>query len=102
MTEPPIPLAEPNRAEALERLALTGWRMVQERDAITRIFTFGSFTQAFGFMTMAALYAEKWGHHPEWSNVYKTVEVTLTTHSLGGLSHLDFKLAHKMNELSGQ
>jgi 4a-hydroxytetrahydrobiopterin dehydratase len=80
---------------------LTGWSEVQGRDAITRKFVFKDFNQAFGFMTRAALVAEKMDHHPEWFNVYKTVEVTLSTHDAGGLTELDVKLAETMNALSG-
>ena len=61
----------------------------------------GYFNEAFGFMTRAALVAEKMDHHPEWFNVYKTVEVTLSTHDAGGLTELDVKLAEAMNEIAG-
>ena len=65
---------------------LSGWSEVSGRDAITRKFVFKDFNQAFGFMTRAALVAEKMDHHPEWFNVYKTVEVTLSTHDAGGVT----------------
>ncbi|SLN29846.1 4a-hydroxytetrahydrobiopterin dehydratase [Pseudooctadecabacter jejudonensis] len=65
-----------------------------------KTFTFKNFVEAFGWMTSAAIEAEKLNHHPEWSNVYKTVEVTLTTHDTGGLSDLDLKLAQKMDALA--
>jgi 4a-hydroxytetrahydrobiopterin dehydratase len=80
---------------------LTGWADVSGRDAIARKFTFKDFNQAFGFMTRAALIAEKMDHHPEWFNVYKTVEVTLSTHDAGGVTELDVKLAGEMDKLSG-
>jgi 4a-hydroxytetrahydrobiopterin dehydratase len=80
---------------------LTGWSEVPGRDAITRKFVFKDFNQAFGFMTRAAMVAEKMDHHPEWFNVYKTVEVTLSTHDAGGLTGLDIKLAEAMNALAG-
>ena len=80
---------------------LTGWSEAQGRDAITKKFVFADFNAAFGFMTRAALVAEKMDHHPEWFNVYKTVEVTLSTHDAGGLTDLDVKLATTMNELAG-
>jgi 4a-hydroxytetrahydrobiopterin dehydratase len=67
------------RKSALARLK--GWREVAGRDAITRKFVFKDFNEAFGFMVRAALVAEKLDHHPEWSNVYKTVDVTLSTHT---------------------
>lgn len=78
---------------------LSGWSDVSGRDAITRKFTFKDFNQAFGFMTRAALIAEKMDHHPEWFNVYKTVEVTLSTHDSGGVTDLDIKLAAEMDKL---
>jgi len=87
------------RKVALGQLA--GWSEVTGRDAITKKFVFRDFNQAFGFMTRAALIAEKLDHHPEWFNVYKTVEVTLSTHDAGGLTELDVKLAEAMNKLAG-
>ena len=87
------------RKAALARLS--GWSEVSGRDAITRKFTFKDFNQAFGFMTRAALVAEKMDHHPEWFNVYKTVEVTLATHDAGGVTELDVKLAEAMDKLAG-
>ncbi|MCT8159106.1 4a-hydroxytetrahydrobiopterin dehydratase [Pseudoruegeria sp. SHC-113] len=94
-------LADPARAEALTALTATGWAHDETRDAISKSFVFKNFVEAFGFMTRSALFAEKWNHHPEWFNVYKTVEVTLTTHDAGGLSELDVKLARKMDALAG-
>lgn len=82
-------------------LAATGWETVQGRDAVKKTFVFKNFVEAFGFMTQAAIWAEKLNHHPEWSNVYKTVEVTLTTHDVDGLSDLDAQLAAKMDSLAG-
>jgi 4a-hydroxytetrahydrobiopterin dehydratase len=87
------------RTAALAKLA--GWSEVKGRDAITRKFVFKDFNEAFGFMTRAALVAEKMDHHPEWFNVYKNVEVTLSTHDAGGLTDLDVKLAEAMNRLAG-
>ncbi len=87
------------RKSALGRL--NGWREVSGRDAITKKFVFKDFNEAFGFMARAALVAEKLDHHPEWSNVYKTVEVTLSTHDAGGLTELDIKLAETMDKLAG-
>jgi 4a-hydroxytetrahydrobiopterin dehydratase len=86
------------RKRALGRLH--GWSEVKGRDAITRKFTFEDFNEAFGFMTRAALVAEKMDHHPEWSNVYKNVEVTLSTHDAGGLTELDVALAEAMDKLA--
>jgi 4a-hydroxytetrahydrobiopterin dehydratase len=86
------------RKAALARLP--GWSEVKGRDAISRKFVFQDFSQAFGFMTRAALVAEKLDHHPEWFNVYKNVEVTLSTHDAGGLTELDVKLAEAMDRLA--
>jgi len=77
---------------------LKGWSVVKGRDAISKKFVFADFNQAFGFMTRAALVAEKLDHHPEWFNVYKTVEVTLSTHDAGGLTERDVKLAEAMDK----
>ena len=79
---------------------LSGWSDVAGRDAIAKKFVFKDFNQAFGFMTRAALVAEKMDHHPEWFNVYKTVEVTLATHDAGGLTELDVKLAEAMDRIA--
>ena len=92
-------LTGPARKDALG--TLKGWSEVPGRDAITKTFVFKDFNQAFGFMARAALIAEKMDHHPEWSNVYKTVEVTLSTHDAGGLTELDVKLATEMDRLAG-
>jgi 4a-hydroxytetrahydrobiopterin dehydratase len=87
------------RTAALARLA--GWKDVSGRDAITKTFAFADFNAAFGFMTRSALVAEKMDHHPEWSNVYKTVQVTLSTHDAGGLTALDIALAEAMDRIAG-
>ena len=73
--------------------ALAGWREVEGRDAIAKTFRFPDFNLAWGFMSRVALRAEKLDHHPEWSNVYGTVDITLTTHDCGGLSQRDIALA---------
>jgi 4a-hydroxytetrahydrobiopterin dehydratase len=80
---------------------LHGWADVSGRDAIRKKFEFEDFNQAFGFMTRAALVAEKMNHHPEWFNVYNKVEVTLATHDAGGLTELDVKLAEAMERIAG-
>jgi 4a-hydroxytetrahydrobiopterin dehydratase len=90
---------------AARKAALAGlgaWREVDGRDAITRKFVFADFNQAFGFMTRVALIAEKMDHHPEWFNVYKTVEVTLSTHDAGGLTEKDVTLAKAMDSLAAK
>jgi len=79
--------------------ALPEWRMVDGRDAITREFRFRDFSAAFGFMARVALLAEKQDHHPEWSNVWNRVEITLSTHDAGGLSRRDIKLAQAIDGL---
>ncbi|WP_159587583.1 4a-hydroxytetrahydrobiopterin dehydratase [Chelativorans xinjiangense] len=81
---------------------LEGWSLARDGAAIERRFVFANFNEAFGFMTRAALAAEKLDHHPEWSNVYKTVDVTLTTHDAGGLTELDVKLAKRMNAFAAR
>jgi len=73
------------------------WRNVDNRDAIQRNFKFGDFNEAFGFMSRCALAAEKLDHHPEWSNVYNRVNVTLATHDCGGVSERDIELAEFMD-----
>jgi 4a-hydroxytetrahydrobiopterin dehydratase len=93
-------LSDTGRDTILKPLLDEGWAMVDGRDAITRTYDFGSFVAAMGWMTMVGIWAEKWNHHPEWSNVYGRVTVTLITHDVGGLSALDAKLARKMNQLA--
>ena len=81
---------------------LEGWREVAGRDAIFKKFTFADFNEAFGFMTRVAMVAEKMDHHPEWSNVYKNVEVTLSTHDAGGVTEKDIALAKTMNAFASR
>jgi 4a-hydroxytetrahydrobiopterin dehydratase len=88
------------RETILEPLLKSGWYYLSDRDAITKKFIFLNFVEAFGWMCKAAIEAEKLNHHPEWSNIYKTVEVTLTTHDVDGLSDLDITLAAKLDSLS--
>ncbi|MEM7319647.1 MAG: 4a-hydroxytetrahydrobiopterin dehydratase [Pseudomonadota bacterium] len=83
----------------MEPLFANGWAMVEGRDAIAKTYVFDSFVDAFGWMTRAAIWSEKWNHHPEWKNIYRTVEVVLSTHDVDGLSSLDAKLARKMDSL---
>jgi 4a-hydroxytetrahydrobiopterin dehydratase len=92
-------LTDEERAAALSEL--DGWSMVEGREAISKRFEFRNFNQAFGFMSRVAMQAEKLDHHPEWFNVYKTVDVTLATHDAGGLTGLDVKLAKFMNGAAG-
>ena len=92
-------LSDTGRETVLAPLLANGWEMTEGRDAIKKTFKFEDFTEAFSWMTRAAMWAEKWDHHPEWFNVYNTVEVTLSTHDVGGLSSLDAKLARKFDAI---
>jgi 4a-hydroxytetrahydrobiopterin dehydratase len=89
-------------ARKSELAGVPGWAEVQGREAIARTFVFKDFNEAFGFMTRAALVAEKRDHHPEWRNVYKTVEVVLATHDAGGVTERDIGLAKAMNAIAAQ
>ncbi len=80
---------------------LDGWIRVDGRDAITKTYKFGDFNAAFAFMTRAALKAEQMNHHPEWFNVYSTVDVTLATHDAGGVTELDVEMAKFMDAAAG-
>jgi 4a-hydroxytetrahydrobiopterin dehydratase len=91
-------LSGDTRKAALAKLK--GWSEAQGRDAIAKKFVFDDFNEAFGFMTRAALVAEKLDHHPEWFNVYKTVEVTLSTHDAGGVTERDVELAAAMDQIA--
>ena len=97
----PARLDDTARAAALAALEPSGWSLTDGREAITRTFRFKDFSAAFGWMTHAAMVAEKLDHHPEWANVYNRVEVTLTTHDAGGLTELDVELARAMDALAG-
>lgn len=79
---------------------IPGWTAEPSRDAITKTFVFADFVQAFGFMSQVALVAERMDHHPEWSNVYKTVNVLLTTHDANGLTGKDVELARSMDRIA--
>lgn len=93
-------LSTEQRRARLPDLEKTGWGSVEGRDAIRKVFRFANFIEAFGFMSRAALWAEKLDHHPEWTNVYRTVDVTLTTHSAGGLTERDLRLAARLDALA--
>ena len=92
-------LSDSQLSEALN--GLPEWTMVEGRSAIERTFVFKNFIEAFGFMSQAALIAEKMNHHPEWSNVYHRVVIDLTTHDCGGVSTKDFELAAVVNAFVG-
>jgi 4a-hydroxytetrahydrobiopterin dehydratase len=81
---------------------LTGWSAADGRDAIEKSYRFADFKQAFGFMASVALKAEQMDHHPEWFNVYATVNVLLATHDAGGVTGLDLELARYMDDVAGR
>jgi 4a-hydroxytetrahydrobiopterin dehydratase len=91
-------LDEPTRASLAG--TLPGWRLAEGRDALHRAFRFRDFSEAWAFMSRVALLAEAQNHHPEWSNVYSRVEITLTTHDAGGLSERDLTLAKAIDALA--
>jgi 4a-hydroxytetrahydrobiopterin dehydratase len=82
--------------------SLNDWSLVEGREAIQKSFIFSNFVEAFGWMTKVALVAEKLDHHPEWFNVYKTVDVTLTTHDADGLTQKDVELAKAMDRMASR
>lgn len=93
------PLTPEEISTALAEVA--SWELADDGKSIRRVFTFRNFSEAFGFMSRVALAAEKMDHHPDWTNVYRTVDVRLNTHDAGGLTELDFKLAKTMNRIAG-
>jgi 4a-hydroxytetrahydrobiopterin dehydratase len=93
-------LSTEGRTAQLPPLAETGWAAVSGKDAIRKIWKFKSFSEAWAFMARAALAAEKLNHHPDWTNVYNVVDVTLTTHSAKGLTQLDIDLARAMDRFA--
>lgn len=96
-----MPVPQLNEAERSEALAaLPEWRLRADGLAIERQFQFRDFSEAFAFMARVALIAEKHDHHPEWSNVYNRVAITLTTHDAGGLSERDVKMARAIDRLA--
>ncbi|WP_303976952.1 4a-hydroxytetrahydrobiopterin dehydratase [Dongia mobilis] len=90
-------LTETERRDALA--GLPGWQTAEWKDAIQRSFRFKNFIEAWGFMSKVALLAEAQDHHPEWSNVYNRVEITLITHDCKGLSARDVRLAQDIDKL---
>lgn len=92
-------LTDEQRAALLP--VLPDWQRVENRDALSRAFRFGDFSEAFAFMTRVALVAEHMDHHPEWFNVYNRVEITLSTHDCGGLSMLDIDMAKAIDAIHG-
>ena len=94
-------LTQADRATALPPLGDTGWHAVPDRDAIRKVWKFTNFSEAWAFMSRAALKAEALNHHPEWRNTYNVVDVTLSTHDCHGLSALDLQLAAAMDGYAG-
>ena len=84
---------------ALGEIQTQGWTTDPERKSICKSFKFRNFSEAFGWMAQAAMAAEKLNHHPDWSNSYNRVDVCLTTHSAGGISELDLRLARRMDKI---
>ena len=80
---------------------LEGWQTINGRDAIAKSFRFKDFGEAFAFMTRIAIEADKTNHHPEWSNVHNTVDITLSSHDVGGVSERDLKLARFIDSVMG-
>lgn len=96
-----MPIPRLNEADiAVALTALPGWSLREDGEAIHRAFTFADFSEAFAFMTRVALHAEKADHHPEWSNVWNRVAITLTTHDAGGLSARDVAMAKAIDAIA--
>ena len=95
-----MPTKIPADARDVAMAGLPGWKARPERDAIQKSFIFQNFSECWGFMSRAALLAEKMDHHPEWFNVYKQVDVTLSTHDAGGLTELDVRMAAAMDAMA--
>jgi 4a-hydroxytetrahydrobiopterin dehydratase len=91
-------LKDTDRSSAITELKM--WQDEKERNAISRSFKFKNFNEAFAFMTRVAMESEKTNHHPEWSNVYNTVDITLTSHDVGGISERDLKMARYIDALT--
>ncbi|OUS09117.1 4a-hydroxytetrahydrobiopterin dehydratase [Rhodobacterales bacterium 52_120_T64] len=94
-------LTEVERAEFLPALQSAGWTLQTDRDALAKTFEFKNFVEAFGWMSRVAIWAEKMNHHPEWFNVYRTIDVLLTSHDADGFTMRDVKMARKMDQLAG-
>jgi len=93
-------LSNEERAAALQVLQTSGWAHEAGRDALSKSFKFKDFITAWAWMSAVAMVSEKMNHHPEWSNIYNRVEVTLTTHDANGLTQLDLDLARKMDAIA--
>ena len=84
----------------LTRLLEVDWKLLSDRNAISKTYKFKNFNEAFAFMTIVAIFSDKINHHPEWFNVYSRVDVVLTTHDLNGVSELDITLAEHMDNFA--
>ena len=87
------------KKESLTELALSGWEFLEETESIKKVFMFENFIEAFSWMTSAAIISEKMNHHPELFNVFRKVEITLSTHDAGGITPLDVELAKKLDNI---
>ena len=85
--------------EGIDDLIKNGWKKSKDGNAITKTFIFTNFIEALGWMVKVGVWAEKLNHHPEWDNVYKTVNVLLTTHDKRTITNLDVTLAQKMDTI---
>ena len=85
--------------EGIDDLIKNGWKKSKDGNAITKTFIFTNFIEALGWMVKVGVWAEKLNHHPEWDNVYKTVNVLLTTHDKETITNLDVTLAQKMDTI---
>jgi 4a-hydroxytetrahydrobiopterin dehydratase len=97
---PPVPRRLPDGERVLLLSRHPDWRLVKDRDAITRHFHFKDFVEAFAFISAVALLAERADHHPEWTNIFNRVEIILTTHDAGGLSERDAAMATRIDALA--
>jgi len=95
-------LTPDERTALLPPFLAAGWAMQPDRDAIIKHLKFKNFSQAWAAMSRIALLAEAMDHHPEWANVYNRLDITLTTHSAGGLSHLDMTLARMIDQIAAE
>jgi len=96
-----MPIPQLTNAERIDALSeLPGWHLREDKLAITREFKFRNFSEAWAFMSRVSLLAEAQDHHPEWSNVYNRVSITLTTHDAGGLSARDIRMAQAIDAIT--
>ena len=94
-------MADPVDPADIAPLVAAGWHHDAAAGTLRRSYRFPDFVSAFGFMTRAAIWAEKWNHHPDWRNVYNVVDLRLTTHDAGGLTKLDTDMAAVIDRYAG-